>query len=286
MSKAIAVTAQPIKALTANESARLEQLHGIVIENIQSYLKVGRALAEIRDRELHRTRDGRTFEQYCKLVFDIARGTAYRYIAAAEVVSNVSKLDTDGDIIVMVPANEAQVRPLTQLKPDQQRAVWQAAVETAPGRRVTASHVAKVVKDFLGAEATSKTRSAREPEEADRQVDPKYQASFRSFAKQIEVARESGYTTTSLAQVAAHLDALRAIVAEDGAAGESIPLMSDDRHKLLVAGFHLFRTDQSSMNIKEYVGSAWRKHSGPFESLAAMEREFKTLLQAPLNVRG
>ena len=59
---------------------------------------------------------------------------AYQLIEAAQVAGNLST-------IVDKPTNEAQVRPLTGLEPEQQREVWDNAVETAlpsstPGGRV------------------------------------------------------------------------------------------------------------------------------------------------------
>lgn len=285
MTESAVAVREEIKPLSANEAARLGQLQKVIVDNFQSFVKVGQALAEIRDRELYRE-EFRTFERYCKHVFDIARGTAYRYIAAAEVVSNVSKLETSGEIILMIPANEAQVRPLSLLKPDQQMAVWKAAVESAPKGKVTASHVAKVVKGYMGQEVKSKIRNAREKVDVDQLLGAEFKEKFQAFADQIEAARNTGYKTTSRLQIIYHLDALRGIVAEDGVEVEDVDLMSDDRHKLLAAGFHLFRTDGTSMSIKEYRDSAWHKHSGPFESMASLVREFKAIMKNPMNVRG
>jgi hypothetical protein len=39
---------------------------------------------------------------------------------------------------VPIPTNEAQVRPLTDLEPEQQREVWLQAVDSAPMGKVTA----------------------------------------------------------------------------------------------------------------------------------------------------
>jgi CHASE3 domain sensor protein len=49
---------------------------------------------------------------------------------------------------VNTPANEYQIRPLVKLSPDQQREAWQQAVATAPDGKVTAAHVAKIVKEM------------------------------------------------------------------------------------------------------------------------------------------
>lgn len=64
---------------------------------------------------------------------------ANRLVAAYEVVKNLRPIG------LISPVNEAQVRPLTRLEPDQRAAAWQEAVETAPNGKVTAAHVAEVV---------------------------------------------------------------------------------------------------------------------------------------------
>jgi N6-adenosine-specific RNA methylase IME4 len=65
---------------------------------------------------------------------------------AAEVVENLSPI---GDIL---PENEAQARPLTELDPEAQRLAWEVVKETAPLGKVTSTHVKSVVsvlKDIL-----------------------------------------------------------------------------------------------------------------------------------------
>lgn len=84
---------------------------------------------QIRDNRLYREIYG-TFEEYCKEKWNISRPRAYQLIKGAEVQENLS---TIVDI-----KNEAQTRPLTKLPPDEQREVYQKAVETAPEGKVTA----------------------------------------------------------------------------------------------------------------------------------------------------
>jgi len=60
----------------------------------------------------------------------MARNYAHRTIEAAKVAANLLPIGN-------IPATESQARPLTVLEPAQQREVWQRAVDTAPGGRVT-----------------------------------------------------------------------------------------------------------------------------------------------------
>ena len=88
--------------------------------------------------------DYATFEDYCRERWGLTRRHVNRQIAAASVVSNL------GPIGPKLPQTESQARPLSQLDPDQQRAAWAEAVETAPGGKITAAHVQTVVNGYNG----------------------------------------------------------------------------------------------------------------------------------------
>jgi hypothetical protein len=107
----------------------LERLEGVIQRNLQSFYEVGRALMEIRDRELYKHKNGgayATFEAYCRGTWDFNRAHAYRLMGSAKVIEVLSPI---GDTI---PATESQARPLSRLEPEQQKQAWQKAVETAP----------------------------------------------------------------------------------------------------------------------------------------------------------
>ena len=40
------------------------------------------------------------------------------------------------------------------------------------------------------------------------------------------------------------------------------------------------------MTVKEHGGTGWKKHSGPFETIKAMDEELKTILQDEKHLRG
>jgi len=69
---------------------------------------------------------------------------ASQLISAAEVVENVN------NCLQILPINEAQARPLTQLDPEQQREAWAWAVETAPDGKITGAHVQSVIDEKYG----------------------------------------------------------------------------------------------------------------------------------------
>jgi hypothetical protein len=101
------------KALTTGERHDLETLEGIVQRGIDTFVEVGRALAEIRDRRLYRDSHG-TFEEYCDQRWLLSRTRAYQLIDASKVNGVMSTMvDTP-------PSNERQARELVPLKHDEQ----------------------------------------------------------------------------------------------------------------------------------------------------------------------
>lgn len=172
-------------ALTKN-TADMGLLEGIIEKNLQSFYEVGKALAEIRDRELYRDVLGYdTFEAYCKDRWDFSRSYAYRLIGSANVVDVVSPI---GDIH---PTTESQTRPIAKLSAPQQRIAWQKAVETAPEGKVTASHVYKIVKEM-----TSDEPKERQPIPKDL-VSPEFQSAFDNMVIEIKNARAMKWRTTA-----------------------------------------------------------------------------------------
>jgi hypothetical protein len=69
--------------------------------------------------------------------FNQSQQYLYRQLEAAKAEKNISPIGEK------IP--ESQLRPLTHLEPEQQREVWQKAVETAPKGKVTAKHVEETV---------------------------------------------------------------------------------------------------------------------------------------------
>jgi len=292
MKEEVVVKGAPIKPLSMYEQKRLEQLEEVVVANFKSFIQVGLALAEIRDRQLYRESHG-AFDRYVKEIFDIGARRAYQLIDAAAVVENVNNC-AQKDFIDMVPVNEAQARPLARLRPEQQFSVWKAAVERAPRGKVTAGHVNKVVKKYLGEVTTTGIRNTQARLQHEH-VSADFKAAFDALLDQVVREKEAGYKTTPKAMIIKYVVSLRAILAEGDAdglvEGELIEERafnggSNDANKLLRAGYRLFRMDRSSMTVKEFNGGGWKKHSGPFDTIKAMEAEFKAVLQDEKHLQG
>ncbi|MBU0972642.1 MAG: hypothetical protein KKC20_18495 [Proteobacteria bacterium] len=73
--------------LSEPEKVRFEECEGIIKKGLNTFLEVGRALAEIRDNRLYREAyPGYTFERYCKNVWDLSKGYANQQIGGYQTV--------------------------------------------------------------------------------------------------------------------------------------------------------------------------------------------------------
>ena len=129
-----------VVALTSSESAQLARCEAVVESGLRTFVDVGEALMEIRDRRLWR--DGfDSFEDYCRERWGFSRKYAHLIVAEAEV-----------NQLVDHPIRQSTARELVPLKnePEKLREAWVEANDRAEqnGRKVTAEIVREVVTDF------------------------------------------------------------------------------------------------------------------------------------------
>jgi hypothetical protein len=124
--------------LDEKEMSTLTRCEAVIEEHLQKFYQVGSALLTIREKRLYRATHA-TFEAYCTERWRMARAMAYRWMDAVDVVNNLSPI---GDIL---PANEAQARPLAALPPAQQQEAWEKTIELAKGAVITAALVQEAV---------------------------------------------------------------------------------------------------------------------------------------------
>ncbi|WP_226889482.1 hypothetical protein [Nostoc sp. MG11] len=117
---------------------------------------------ELRNRRLYRSTHS-TFEEYCKDRFGFQRRHPYRLIEASAVFDNLMKMcpnwtqneieddpaTVHSDQLQILPTSEGQIRPMTKLEPQQQRQVWQQAVEQAGNKIPSARIVSDVVQRII-----------------------------------------------------------------------------------------------------------------------------------------
>lgn len=160
-----------IEVLNTDEKQELRRCEGVIKRGWDTFVDVGRALAAIQKQRLYREKY-ETFEAYCRDRWQYGKSHAHRLIGAAEVIEHLSPI---GDKVPL-PLNEAQVRPLIGLPPDDQVKAWRAAVEQAGASRVTARLVREAASPFVAPKTRSRGKSGRrrvgyEAKEALEQVD-------------------------------------------------------------------------------------------------------------------
>lgn len=152
-------------ALTVPEQADLERLEDTINHGLQTFVEVGVALAEIRDRRLYRESHN-AFEDYCRERWEMSRAHAYRLIEGAATVSTLSPV---GD---KLPTSERQVRPLVALEPEDRQRVWERAVATAEKKDepIYIRHVEEARLEMAPRDMRKEVPSARKAEEFERKM--------------------------------------------------------------------------------------------------------------------
>lgn len=183
----------------------------------KTFVEVGNALADIRDRQLY-LGSHTSFEAYCVERWDMKRAHAYRLIESAAVTEQVSPI---GDT---PPATESQARPLTKLKTEDEdgnqvvdseevQHVWTKVVKDAPkdenGKpRVTAKLVEDTVRNWQSCGHDDPEVVEPEEDEPEEETDPTVEEAMTASNKTLEsLAREiTALYKTAVALDEPHLD--------------------------------------------------------------------------------
>ena len=126
--------------MSRNEELRLEECEQVIDRGLATFIEVGQALSEIRNRRLYRS-EHKTFEAYCHDRWNLKRQRAYEIMGAGEVAKNLSEIS---DIL---PRKESHAATLLKLTPEQQQETWSEIVDEAKasGEKVTAATIKKKV---------------------------------------------------------------------------------------------------------------------------------------------
>jgi len=152
--------------LSTTEQERFGELEAIVARGRATFVEVGTALREIRDKRLYRVTHA-TFTDYLQERWRVSRSRGYQLIDAAKVAAAMSTT-------VDTPPNEAQARELVPLLADEQALIeiWQQ-LKHEHGERLTAELIRAAVERTLAAEqsrlATARSnllRAERQAEDA------------------------------------------------------------------------------------------------------------------------
>ena len=162
-------------------NSRLVQLESVIESEHRCFYKIGKALKEIRDDRLYRELLFDSFEAYLKMRWDMSKSYAYRLIEACRVIDNLSPI---GDVL---PENEAQLRPLTNLKPLDQRRIWRDFL--AAGMELNARNIERFVSKYVN-ENKAKI-------DLTNVISTGYKQAVLSMLEQIRLAGQDGWRSTS-----------------------------------------------------------------------------------------
>jgi hypothetical protein len=128
--------------LTSWERVRKDELEQTVASGLAEFLRVGAALAELRNRRLYRTQYA-TFEQYVRAKFGLARSSVDQVIRTAATAQAL--LDNCEELAP--GTTEAVIRPISVLPTLELRAAcWSLAKSVAPARGPSQPLVSKLCR--------------------------------------------------------------------------------------------------------------------------------------------
>jgi hypothetical protein len=168
------------------DKALLEELEAVIAGNIGAFLRLGEALSVIKERNLQQIwHPELSFDEYCSKKWGFGKAYAYRLISSWECVRNLTDAMAPQGA-KHFPTNEAQVRPLTRLSPEEQVKAWAKVLQKAKGGFITAALVENVV--YGKAVKPSKSyRVSKTPEAAAKAEHKKLQAIGSPVEKALKV---------------------------------------------------------------------------------------------------
>jgi len=170
---------------TVEDKAALEKQEGVIASNIGAFLLIGEALSIIKERDLYKiTEPTLDFDAYCAKKWGFGEKYAYRLIKSYKCVKHLKEQLGDHGV-TLYPTNEAQVRDLAGLKPEEQVKTWSAVLKKANGGGITAALVEEVLTG-KGAKA-SKSEATAETKTADAKTEHK---KLKTIARLVEKAKQ------------------------------------------------------------------------------------------------
>jgi hypothetical protein len=152
-----------VDRLSFEEVVRLETLEAEIQEGLESFIKVGNCLLEIRESRLYRETH-KTFEEYCQVKYGLSYRRAHHLMESAAIVNgleeenlkNFSGLGDEEVPATLLPKNDSQARALKPFAPHMRPTILQLANAKAQReeRPLTTSLIQSVGKTLTEAATT------------------------------------------------------------------------------------------------------------------------------------
>jgi len=292
------------KPLSPVEQTRLKSLESVIKDNFLAFVAVGNALMEIREHRLYRTEEGRTWEGYCREIWEMSHQRADQLIAAQAVIENLTTIVVKEDGSVdweLLPANESQARELARLAPEEQKQVWLALIEDKQAAnteqtpvKVTAKAVKNAVKGFKGEQLSDTIKKTGEEVKNKVALDKNRQSNeftdaLENLLDQIETERRLEWRNTSREAVFNALSTLTQAVGECGeqtTREKKIAFRINNVEKLLAAGFGIFRITPDKKRIEQMESAGTWVVYGEYDHADKCEETYQDLLLEATNLRA
>lgn len=290
--------------LSPVEHTRLQSLESVIKENFLAFVAVGNALMEIRENRLYRTDNGRTWEGYCREIWEMSYQRADQLISAKVVVENLTTIVVKDDGTPnwdLLPANESQAREMARLEPEEQKQVWQQLIEAKQAAeaeqtpvKVTAKAVKNAVKGFKGEQISGAIKKAGDNVKKKANPDKNRQseeftAAYENMLDQIETERRFDWRNTPREVV---FNALATLAQAVGECGEQtmrekkIAFRVNNVEKLIAAGFGIFRIGVDKKRIEQMESAGEWVVYGEYESIAQCEETYQDMMLEAKNLRA
>ena len=129
--------------LSEQEEQDLKANEELIDKGQLTFLEVGNALADIRDRRLYRV-NYNSFETYLEKRWSMGKAHGYRLMEAAATHAHLSSI---GDQSAL-PSRESQLRPFGRLKPEEKTEAWKTVQEMAGDEPITAKIMKEAAAPF------------------------------------------------------------------------------------------------------------------------------------------
>ena len=186
---------RPDRQPRAIEPRGFAELESVIGRGMQTFIEVGEALKEIRDRRLYRDVGYKSFDTYCRERWGWTASRARQLCIATETVTTVTAHG------LSAPTTERQARELARIPEGRRVEVWKAAQAEAAskGKLVTASQLYRM--------RTAKIDDGRTKEQIAESVKVTQAiGAFRHAIDEIEKVREQ-YTPEEFVGIVEHWEA-------------------------------------------------------------------------------
>ena len=201
---------EQIKPLSVKERQRLNKLEGVITKNLEGFIAVCLAFAEIKDSLLYREKS-QTIEEYARQEFDLSRSSFDKLADGGKLLQFADSCPQ----IEWQPTSKAQLRPLVPVfkkNPEKLAEIIELAVETAPDGKITAAHISQVVKKQAGDQIKNKIAKIKRSSQKIAKISPEFKAAFTSLLDVINTENFSGWKTTDQTEASRHLSGLLAAI--------------------------------------------------------------------------